>query len=995
MTYRRLLLGRWSRRDKLAILVVSLGVAFLCGTALLIVVAGGQTSAIAAEYGATTTVTTHDTIDAAMAAAPLNASVLPFAVVTSSRGDRRYVLARPEEPVPTLGSLGPSNGATVGGIDTATDVRLAGERGSIVITVSPRESASIIPSHWYLANISTVRHLGPTGAFVVRPVPSDSVPRTGVPLRTALAFFVFGTREALAALGTAVIGSGLLIGVVIYSITRMTIRDRSDTIRVIRATGGRDRTLLALFGVRAGVLTATGAALGYAFGVIGVNAAINVAVFAGLPTSLSPTVTPAVATVLVPIVGSVILLGIVSGVGAAWQTTRRRPFGPVDRTPSRSADRRFVGRVHTSLTPTVIDVRTIVPTTATLTTFVVFVVLVSSMAGVITPLTAGDGATITQPGSPHPVASTVPVTYADALRAEGIDASPEILLFQVSDGRTYTVRAANYTAFTSVTDVSVLRGQAPASPNEAVIGADLSQTLGVERGDHITLGGSTRDGLARVEVVGVYRAPGPFDDHVIVPLATGRQLANKPDGTAQFVRADRLPNVSIGDDAITVVDIRAPERVAVNESFTAWITVENQRERAIDTTVAVSFDGQTLDRSVSIEPGEQTTIELVLSAGTAGKRALRAGDRSRSILVGNATADSGSLSIVPLPDRVPPNATLLLTVRDPNGDPVPNATVTVGNRTTRTGTDGVAAIPTGEPGSLDVRVTSGDRTGRAVTRVTDGVDRHPVGSVSLSPTTPDLLTRPTVTARLVNPWNRTVVVDTVELTGPDRSITRSVSIPPGGEETISTRLPQQPPGTYDISLRVDGVTIATERYRVTGDDRIAAALATDGRTGTSGIGRAIEAAFGNLQLVFGTVLVLAGALTVGGTTATFARAVHGRRRTIGIYRATGASPVRVTRIVLSDALSIGLCSVSIAVPLGLIGLRVADAFGYLTVFGIRLRPTGSPTVLLGAAVGGIVLTLLGAALATGSLLSMSPSRLVRDESGIAPPGERGGDYDDE
>lgn len=47
MSYRRALVTRWSRRDRLAVLVVA--VAFLTGVTLLLLAAGVQTASVAAQ----------------------------------------------------------------------------------------------------------------------------------------------------------------------------------------------------------------------------------------------------------------------------------------------------------------------------------------------------------------------------------------------------------------------------------------------------------------------------------------------------------------------------------------------------------------------------------------------------------------------------------------------------------------------------------------------------------------------------------------------------------------------------------------------------------------------------------------------------------------------------------------------------------------------------------------------------------------------------------
>ncbi len=50
MGYRQALLRRWSRRDRLAVLVIAVTVAFLTGATVLLFAVGAQTASVAAEF---------------------------------------------------------------------------------------------------------------------------------------------------------------------------------------------------------------------------------------------------------------------------------------------------------------------------------------------------------------------------------------------------------------------------------------------------------------------------------------------------------------------------------------------------------------------------------------------------------------------------------------------------------------------------------------------------------------------------------------------------------------------------------------------------------------------------------------------------------------------------------------------------------------------------------------------------------------------------------
>ena len=984
MTYRRALLGRWSRRDWLAVLVVGVAVGFLVGTVLVVTAAETQTTTIAGEYTTAGTVTTHDSVAAARSAAGPNATVIPFSIVTGPDGQQHHILARvASDDDPTAPLFDDASGVTLAAIDESAEHRLQGPEGTVTVEVTPRGSDRL-PADWYVAAPETVSELGASGAFVVRPAQSVG-PEQGVPLRNALTFFVFGSREILGTLWAVAGGSAVLIAVVVYSVTRMTVRDRRQAIDVIRATGGTARALLATFGARAAVISAVGSALGYAIGVIAVNGALNVAVFLGLPTALDVAVTQQVVEVIVPLCTGVVIVGGISGVLATWPAVRRAPLERESRT-----DQDEWKAVPSVLRPTILDWRALAPTAGTLSAFVVFVALVAAIGGVVTPLTATGSATITDPGATHPFASNVPEQYADALRERGIDASAEILLLETRDGQPFAVRGADYPKFASVTDAKLTDGREPRSSDEAVIGTDLATTLGVRTGDTLTLGGLTQTKLSRVTVVGTFRAAGPYDDQIVVSLPTARQLSGKGSETVQFVRAERLPESASAQtgSAVRVTDLQAPDRIPPNESFEARVTVQNVRSDTASRTLPISFGDQTVTRSVSLSSGETKTLTVEFSIDKSGTHALEAGNLNRTVKLVSPDA----LTIHALPAKAPPNASLAVRVRTAYGGPVGNATVAVDGpdraRQTvgETNAEGTAQVDLAESGEYTITVQKGDHEATANVIVEPNATRNLVRMVDIEPSTPNTVTTPTAQVELTNPWAEPIA-RSVTVAGPEREVERSIRLAPGETATFGLSLSRQPPGSYEVMVATNTSTETRTTYRVAGDERIAAAIASGGHSGTSGIGRAIETAFGNLRFVLAVVLALAAAMTVGGTTATFAQAIQARRRTIGVYRATGAGPIRIARLVLADAVRIGVVATLVGLAIGLAALRGLAALDQLTVFGVRLSPTPSVDLLGFIVAGALGTVLIGAGLAVFGLLGTSPYRLLTETDVRDPPRE--------
>lgn len=990
MGYRRLLLTRWSRRDWLAILVVALTVAFLTGTTLLLVATGAQMTAIAAEFDSPGSATYYDDPGAARAAVGDGHSVLPVAEVTNG-SQTTLLVGVPEELDVELGRddrrfrVASGNTTTLGTIATPRTEQLEGSAESMTVTVQPRDgSASLLAPAWYVTETETVEQVGVSGAFVVQlGAETPGSPDAGrVPLLSALQFFLEGTNEVLRAFAAVAAGAAVLIGVTIFSVSRMSVRDRLSTIKIIRSTGARPRTVLGLFTLRAVLLTLVGTSLGYAVGVIVINATVNLAVALGFPTSLSLEAGPRGARVLGGLCLAVLGVGGIAGGLAAWPAVRRPPAHLSDDEAGARVERlpdRFV--------PSLLHWRALVPTAATLTTFVAFVVLVSAMASVAGPLTTAEGATITTPGATNPINSRVPTAYADAFHARGINASAEILLFEMTAGGPVLARGVVYEDFENVTDARLVRGRAPEGPSEAVIGVDLARTRGIEVGETLTLGGSVRAGLARVTVVGAFSAPGPFDDQLLVSLSLAQHLDWLASDQAHLVRAERLPELStVGGPAgtgpgIAVVNLSVTEPIPQNTSFVAAVTLRNEGIETTRASVPVRFADEQRDVSVDLPASRQRTVQVEFTAPPPGTYTLEAGNVTRDVQV----VDPGTLVLSGVPARVPPESNPLVTVTTATGSPVARANVTVGNRTVTTNENGHVRLPLSTAGEIEVTARArGENVTRVIT-VTPDATRALSTTLQIRPTEPSLTTRPEARLALTNPWAETVNA-TVRIDGPGVSHERTATVRPGQRTVVSVRLAQQPPGSYEVRASLRDQTVDTIEYRVTGDRRIVSALATTGGRGTTGLSQGIEVLFGNFQLFVGALLGLAALMTVGGTTATFAQAIHARRRTIGIYRATGAPPRRILRLVLGDAARIGIVASAIAFGLALLGLQALDAMGYLTLFGIGLQPTPSLAVAVGTIAGALCVTLVGATITTLPLLYAPPAELL---SGATKTFQRG------
>lgn len=958
MSYRRVLVTRWSRRDKLAVVVIALTVAFVTGAGLVIDATATESTGLAAQYENPGEVTAHDTLQGARAASDSDAALLAVTTARTTAGESVRLVAvvsSPGESRSTFRLPAPPPDRT------AQQLRLQ-TAGETVVTVDARRAGSdgLVPAGWYVTAPTALDRVGETTVLAIDQQGS-------VPLRTALPFFVSSSAQLLRLLALLAVGATVLLCVTVFGVTRVAVRDRHQTIRIIRTTGGTARQVQVLFGARAGLQTLVGTATGYAIGIIATNLVINAAVFLGYSTSLSMRISPRFALIL----GGLYLGLLITGVGSGVLAARPAATGSVAGTerPSRGHGN---GRWTT---PSLLGWRSLLPTVTTLTVFVVLVIVIASSYAAIGPLTqSSDTDTIVEPSAPHPFASSVPAAYATDIRAHGGQASPEILLLAVRKDQPYVARGANFSAFASLTEGALQRGHPPSNADEAVIGADLADTLGVGVGDHLSLGGTTKTALSRVEVVGIFTATEPFDDQLIVPLTTGRHLADWRPGTVHLIRTKGTTASTAAP--VRVQNLSAPDIVAPNTTFRATVTLRNLADTAESRQLTARFGNETARRDVRVQPQATRTVSIRFDSGRARQAQLTVGARNRSVRV----AAPGTLQLGPLPAEVPPNTTFTSQLTTVRGDPVANATVTIGNRTSRTGANGTVRLEFPAAGTYAVTARHDSRVTTTSVQVTPAARRQPSVQVAVSPRRLAPTTAPVATVLVSNPWH-TRLSSSLTLVGPRTERTRQVTVAPGARRQLTVALQRSPPGDYAVAVQSGGHRVATTRYRVTGDARLASAVAsrTD-RAPVTGLGRTLGVVLGNIGLVFGLLIGLAGLATVGSTAAAFTGAVRARRRTLGIYRVTGASPLSVLRLVLRDALLVGSVAAVAAALLGTLTVVLLDAAGLLTAFGIRLLPTVQPLVIIAAALGALCIALVGAGLAALGILLSAPASLLTARS---------------
>lgn len=967
MSYRYALIRRWSRRDRLAVVMIALTVAFLTGSTLLIVAASAQPIGLADEFRSSGTATILDSTSA-----PTDETVLPLATATREDGTDVTVIGVPTTAAESWNVPPPPDDGFVHGHTDVDSVQVTGNSGSVEGPVYQEPAESLLPADWYVTTPETVADLGATESLVLSDN-EEQAPEVGVPFRSALGFFLTGQSQLLGLMGAVISGGAVLVAITVYSITRMSVRDRLATIRTARATGATPRTILGIFALRASLLTAVGISLGYALGVILPNTALSVAVFLGLPTALNLGATTQALFVLIPSYIGLVLLGALAGTFAAWSATRGSPIDLSTTTEGSRTSRLAL-----------LDWQTLVPTTATLTVFMSVLFVISALTLTAAPVATTDGSTITQPGSDHPINSQVPAEYADALQSDGINASAEIMGFAVVDGQPFLTRGAEYDSFAAVTDAELTEGRMHESADEAVIGGSLAQTLDVEVGETLTLGGSVEDGVTRVTIVGAYTAPGALEDQLLLSLSTAQQLSNVGTDSVNVIRTEEALSETDVTSSVTVLEVSAPERALANDSVEVTATLRNHESTQRSHTITAALGEEEVEEELTLEANEQQTVQLTIPTADPSSETLQVNEEHTSPI---EIIDPETPQLDGVPAEAPPGSEPLISVQTPTGEPLANTAVSIDGETVETGSDGSVRLPVGSAGTREISVTTDQGTATETIDVTTDAEREPVTSIDVIPSTPTPLTAPTAQTTFYNPWNEPLETS-VRISGPETTVEESLQLDAGERTELQTELTRQPPGTYTVEVSLSEIAHTETSYEVSGDERAAAALASGGYASDSGgLDQAIEAAVGNITLLLVALGGLAATMTVGGLSASMARAVHDRRQTIGTRRAVGASPRDILQTVLRDAFVIGMVGTVGAFVASLLVMQLLDFLGLLTIYGINIPPVPPLQILLTAGITGIGLTLCSTAIAVSSLLWRPPAGLLSGESRVAMGGD--------
>lgn len=682
----------WNKRAVLAIAAVGLSVAYA-------VLAAGASSGL---RGASQTLSS-DSLGQGNQVVPLaGASLAPVAVSQASA-----VVFEVREDTHWYGTIEPWNYDEVAVASSyhrddpdarAAFVGLKLQRSTVVPYGRP-DVVYVPPDafHARFPDVGATRAYADAGAD---PGPGAQV----LPASGAETFYQAGAGQIATGVVLVVFGSGAIVAVLSAGVIRLEVLAREKDLATLEALGGARQARRAVLG-RVLFLVSLGAAIGTAAALVLLDL-VSSSAGAQLTVSLGWVVL-------------ILAVTMVAGTGAGGTVGLRTLRSPlVHRLGRRGIEtRRFPGPFRfLVVTPRVFAG----VMGAALVTTAIFSVVLGAVAVPVRLFQPEDGTVLYGEVSGNPFRGTADRFLGEqAHRFEGVNASsPETYAPTFIEGRPLLVRGVSFPGWPSMTGSELRAGRWPEAIGEISLGARAARVLGAGLGSTFPAPTSYRPGLAILQVVGIHSHSGFSDDEALSTLDTAGFLAGIPTSQAHAVRVrttdpDALQNLQrslpLPVLAVRVVGAVVPlTQVAINIDVANFSPEESVRE------LTLHVNEEAVKRVVArLPPHSIQTVSTDVLVPDASSFRVQVNPE-----VTQPTEAAGLR--VQAPARAEPNATVVVRVTTPAGEPVPDAQVRAGLYETRADAAGRAVLTTGAPGLLEVLAEGGTRRGGLLLRVAPG-----------------------------------------------------------------------------------------------------------------------------------------------------------------------------------------------------------------------------------------------------------------------------------
>ncbi len=606
------------------------------------------------------------------------------------------------------------------------------------------------------------------------------------------AFFASGTRELTTGFIAVVTSAGVIAALLASGVISLEVLARRRELSTIQALAG-NRTARRLVAGRTVALVVAGLALG----ILVALAALRVAA-AALGTRLTPDPFVWFAVAASVALGAA-LFGSIAGLRALDRHTRK------GQGTSAIPVRRFPGPIRfLTVSPRVF----FATFSATLVTSAVLLTIVAVSAMPATLFTADDDPrqSYLSGGGGNVLRGNVDRFLGEnGYRLEQVESSMgETYAPTVHDERALMVRGTDHDRWRAHMDVHLNDGRWPQADHEATIGQRASDVRDIAVGDRLDLPSSYHHGVESIQIVGVHKAGGLWDDQLVPTSTQAGRLAGLPPDRVTGIRltfqdADHDWG-RIRPEGVVVTDLRLdPDDPVPLTPLTVTLTLVNYDPVAHTHPVAVYANDELIE-STRIEVHGHNTIEHTFTS--------TAPDSDIIQIRTNPTETRparGATLILQLPDVARPGTPFNVTVTDTNDETVRGVTLLVdGEPHEETDAEGRANLQVDEAGLANIAARRDTDHVGALLRVApaDWDDEARIHIERIHEQTPrshnDTHMRIPLEATVANlggqPHNATI-----NWTTPHDTTETLVDLDPGARITIQTSL-RLPEGNHTLHL---------------------------------------------------------------------------------------------------------------------------------------------------------------------------------------------------
>ncbi len=128
-----------------------------------------------------------------------------------------------------------------------------------------------------------------------------------------------------------------------------------------------------------------------------------------------------------------------------------------------------------------------------------------------------------------------------------ISVSPEIIAFTMINRELVITRGVDIVLFSKINSIDILEGRNLSLPDtlSAILGYQVAKELNLKVGEKVLVKSATSNEVLELEIVGIFKSEGTYNQEIFVPLFVAATLANIPTDYVSFYRVKVDKNLNV------------------------------------------------------------------------------------------------------------------------------------------------------------------------------------------------------------------------------------------------------------------------------------------------------------------------------------------------------------------------------------------------------------------------------------------------------------------